>query len=189
MEIDSTIVRIHHQDNGPTWFGPKPGFPPAYRFDAPGGEYRTMYAAEEIDGAFVETILHGKTDKQIVAKEFVDQRAWTVIAVRRPLMLMKLYDDGLFWHRTDASVSAANDYTESRRVALAAFQEHRTLDGVTYRSRHDNGKRCFALFDRIATGEFEPGPRRLFRDNASKRDELVAKYGAVYDASTPVLLS
>jgi hypothetical protein len=42
LEAGSTVVRIHHQDNGAIWFGPKLSFPPAYRFDAPGGEYRTM---------------------------------------------------------------------------------------------------------------------------------------------------
>jgi hypothetical protein len=98
LEAGSGLFRIHHQDNGAIWFGPKPGSPPAYRFDASGGQYRVMYAAASIDGSFVE----------IVSRAFVDLRAWTIITSVRPLTLMKLYDDGLFWHRTDASVSAAH---------------------------------------------------------------------------------
>lgn len=108
LEAGSGLFRIHHQDNGAIWFGPKPGSPPAYRFDASGGQYRVMYAAASIDGSFVETILHGKAGVQIVSRAFVDLRAWTIITSVRPLTLMKLYDDGLFWHRTDASVSAAH---------------------------------------------------------------------------------
>ena len=38
----------------------------AYRFDAIAGGYRVMYAAAAINGAFAETILHGKTESQIV---------------------------------------------------------------------------------------------------------------------------
>jgi hypothetical protein len=38
----------------------------AYRFDAIAGGYRVMYTAAAINGAFAETILHGKTESQIV---------------------------------------------------------------------------------------------------------------------------
>ena len=186
LEAGSTIFRIHHQDFHAIWFGPKPGLPPAYRFDAPDGEYLTMYAGATMEGAFVETILHGKAEQQIIGRAFVDQRAWTVLAVDRSLTLMKLYDDGLFWHRTDASISAAQDYVAPRRVALAAFQEHPTLDGLVYRSRHDNGELCFALFDRVAPTVLRPEGKQLFRDHARELDDLMARYGAVYDASAPL---
>src|SRR5580698_4763500 len=62
----------------------------------PGAKYRTMYAAIAIEGAFAETILHGKTDEQIVSRAYVDQRAWTELVTVRPLKLLKLYDEGLF---------------------------------------------------------------------------------------------
>ena len=106
IEMGSTVIRIHHKDNGAIWFGPKAGFPPAYRFDAPVGEYRTMYAAAAIEGAFVETILHGNAEEQIVSRSYVEQRAWTEFATVRLFKLMKLYNDGLFWHGTDAGISA-----------------------------------------------------------------------------------
>lgn len=186
LEAGSELFRIHHRDNGAIWFGPKPGSPPAYRFDASGGQYRTMYAAASIDGSFVETILHGRASVQIVSRAFVDLRAWSIITPMRPLTLMKLYDDGLFWHRTDASVSAAHDYTEPRRVALAAYQEDLSLHGLTYRARHDNGELCYAFFDRVRASDLDPGPQRLFREHENQRDALMAKYGAVFDTSPPV---
>ncbi len=186
LETGSAIIRIHHQDNGAIWFGPKPGLPPAYRFDAPAGEYRTMYAAAAIEGAFVETILYGKAEQQIVSQAYIDQRAWSELTILRPLTLLKLYDDGLFWHRTDASISAIPEYTRSRQIALAAFRESPDLDGVVYRSRHDNGELCFALFSRVATTDLDPGHTRLFRAHPRIRDSLMAKYGAVYDTSLPI---
>ena len=186
LEAGSGLFRIHHQDNGAIWFGPKPGSPPAYRFDASGGQYRVMYAAASIDGSFVETILHGKAGVQIVSKAFVDLRAWTIITSVRPLTLMKLYDDGLFWHRTDASVSAAHDYTEPRRIALAAYLEDPSVDGLTYRARHDNSELCYALFDRVRVSDLTLGPSQFFREHESERDALMAKYGAIFDTSLPV---
>jgi RES domain len=186
LETGSTIIRIHHKDNGAIWFGPKPGLPRAYRFDAPAAEYRTMYAAVAIEGAFVETILHGKTEEQIVSRAYVEQRAWTEFTTVRPFNLMKLYNEGLFWHGTDASITAMPSYTRSRQMALAAFREGPDLDGIAYRSRHDNGELCFALFDRVTSADFDPGRTRLFHEHPRICASLMAKYGAVYDTSPPV---
>lgn len=186
LAAGSSIIRIHHKDNGAIWFGPKPGFPPAHRFDAPAGEYRTMYAAVSTEGAFVETILHGRTEEQIVGRTFIEHRAWTEFTSARPLKLMKLYDDGLFWHGTDAGISATPSYARSRQIALAAFHEGPELDGIVYRSRHDNGELCLALFDRIACADFGPGRTRLFCEQPGVCDSLMAKYGAVFDTSPAV---
>ena len=125
---------------------------------------RTVRVLPPIDGSFVETILHGKAGVQIVSRAFVDLRAWTIITSVRPLTLMKLYDDGLFWHRTDASVSAAHDY----------------------RARHDNSELCYALFDRVRVSDLTLGPSQFFREHKSERDALMAKYGAIFDTSLPV---
>jgi hypothetical protein len=186
LETGSTIIRIHHKNNGAIWFGPKPGLPPAYRFDAPAAEYRMMYAAIAIEGAFVETILHGKAEEQLVSRAYVEQRAWTAFTTVRPLTLMKLYDEGLFWHSTDAGISAIPNYVASRQIALAAFSEGRELDGITYRSRHDNGELCFALFDRVTRADLASGPTQMFHDQPHICDSLMARYGAVYEVSLPV---
>ncbi len=182
----SQVLRIHHADNGAIWFGPAPSKPAAYRFDATAGEYRMMYAAAAIDGAFAETILHGKTTSQIVSRAYVELRAWTALTLQRPLILMKLYDDGLFWHRTDARISSTDDYSAPRKLALNAFQQCPALDGLTYRSRHNNGELCYALFDRVAKTDPSEGPKHLLRDHRLDIDGLMAKYGAVYDISPPV---
>jgi hypothetical protein len=186
LETGSAIIRIHHKDNGAIWFGPKPGLPPAYRFDAPAAEYRTMYAAVRIEGAFAETILHGKTEEQLVGRAYVEQRAWTEFTTLRPFKLMKLYDDGLFWHGTDASISAMPSYTRSRQIALAAFREGSDLDGIAYRSRHDNGELCFALFDRVTSADFDAGRTQSFHEQPHICDSLMVRYGAAYDNSLPV---
>jgi hypothetical protein len=145
-----------------------------------------MYAAEALDGAFVETILHGRTKDRIIARHYVHLRAWTALTTRRPLRLLKLYDEGLFWHGTDASVSAVDNYVEPRRIAQAAFEEAIDLDGLVYRARHDNGELCFALFDRVQAADLAPSALAPFADRPEELDGLMAKYGAVFDASMPV---
>lgn len=42
LDRGSPLFRVHHHGNKAIWFGPKPGAPPAYRFDAPGGQYRVL---------------------------------------------------------------------------------------------------------------------------------------------------
>jgi hypothetical protein len=145
-----------------------------------------MYVAAAIEGAFVETILHGKSEAQIVSQAYVDHREWTEFTILRPITLMKLYDEGLFWHGTDASISAEPSYVRSRQIALAAFREGPGLDGIAYRSRHDNGELCFALFDRVTSADFDPGRTQLFEEQPHICDSLMARYGAVYDTSLPV---
>ncbi len=186
LAAGATILRIHQKDYGPIWFGPNPGDRPANRFDAPGGEYRVMYAAENLDGAFVEAILHGKTRNKILTRAFVGQRAWSSLRAQRDLVLVKLYDDGLLWHGTDAAVSASDDYTTPRRIALALYAEYGEADGLAYRARHDNGQICYALFDRVRASDVVPGPPALFQDCAAQIAALMEKYGAVFDDSPAV---
>jgi len=144
-----------------------------------------MYAAVAIEGAFVETILHGKAEEQIVSRAYVEQRAWTEFTTVRSFKLLKLYDEGLFWHGTDASISAMPSYTRSRHVALTAFREGPDLDGIAYRARHDNGELCFALFDRVTSADLDAAQTQLFHEQPHVCDKLMAKYGAVYDTSPP----
>jgi hypothetical protein len=60
------------------------------------------------------------------------------------------------------------------------------LDGIAYRSRHDNGELCFALFDRVRSADFDAGRTQLFSEQPNVCDSLMARYGAVYDKSPPI---
>jgi len=179
------IVRVHWTNKVPIWFGPAPGNPPASRFDATGGQYRTLYAAEALVGAFVETILH-KPGGRIVRRAFIEQRAWSTLRLKRDLVLAKLYDDGLLWHGTDAAISASDSYSEPRRVAFALHEEFPALDGLAYRARHNNGAICYALFDRVAASDLEVVATTKFEDDKARVDMLMTEHGAIYDVSPPV---
>jgi hypothetical protein len=140
----------------------------------------------EVDGAFVETILHGKTKETILSRAFLEERAFSRMTVQRDLCLAMLHGEGLSWCDTDASISAASDYAEPRRVALTLFQEVPNLDGISYRSRHDNGLICFALFDRVAGTQLPVTVTQRFDANPAVVNRLARKYGVTFDTSKPV---
>lgn len=179
------LIRIHRKLHQPVWFGPPAGTPPANRFDAPNGEYRMLYAAAELEGAFVETVLHRPMGR-IIAPRYLEERAWSELVPARPLKIAKLYDEGLLWHGVDASISANDDYDTSRSMALDLFQHFPDLDGIGYRARHDNGMICYALFDRVQPGELDVPQTFAFQDHWQRTKNLLHLYGAVLDTSGPV---
>jgi hypothetical protein len=182
LGVGEIMVRIHHQDHGAVFFGPKPGTPPHNRFDAPAGEYRVLYAAERLEGAFVETILRRPVGR-ILRRAYVEERMWTPLRLDRPVVLAKILDEGLQFHRVDASVSASDDYAGSRALALALHTDFPSLDGLAYRSRFNNGETCFAIFDRVLPSELTGLPGLRFADHPRRTDELMSLHGAVFDTS------
>ncbi len=177
------FVRIHWQTHGSVFFGPKPGTPPANRFDAPGGEYRVLYAAAELPGAYVETVL--RHPFRIMRRREADERAASRLQAQRPLHLAKVMDEGLQWHGVHAGEISVDNYGPSRQLALDFYTAFPTLDGLVYRSRYDNGQVCFALFDRVDPGDLVPMARLEFDKAPAVVDDLMRLYGAVFDTSPP----
>jgi RES domain-containing protein len=185
LPIDSELIRIHHNDRRPVYFGPPAGSPPQNRFDAPGGEYRILYAAERLEGAFVETILR-RPEGRILRRAYVNERAWTTLRVQRALLLAKIYDEGLQGHGIDAGLISTDDYAGSRNFALRVFNISPPIDGLAYRSRYDNGEICYALFDRVNASDLAAVHTERFDGKQDRVDELMTLYRAVFDTSAPV---
>jgi len=178
------LVRVHEVARGPVWFGPAPGKAPGNRFDAPNREYRTMYSAHALKGAFVETVLR-KADR-IIGRAAVDKLGWSEITCKRELKVLKLHDNGLIFHGVTGDVCAGDDYQEPRRFAVSVHQHVAGVDGLAYRSRHNNSELCYALFDRIGSDQFVVGACRAFRDERNTVLALMREHGAVFDPMTPL---
>lgn len=174
-------MRVHRLVDGPLWFGPKPGSPPVYRFDAPAGEYRALYAAKALTGAFVETVL--RSNRRIIAPDFINRRQWTHLKVGRSLRLAKIMDEGLRWHGVDAGICSVDTYEESRRFALALYDAFPELDGIAYRARHNNAEICFALFDRVASTDLVAAGTFPFELHRPTIDAIIRGHGAAWDTS------
>ena len=185
VPASGVLIRVHHLAHGPLWFGPRPGVPPQYRFDAPNGEYRVLYCAARLAGAFVESVLR-RPARRIVARAYVEERGWSELTPRRALRLVKLRDEGLHWHGTDAAISAADDYPAARRMALALYTAFPEADGIAYRARHNNGEVCYAVFDRVPAADLVSGPPQRFAEHRAAVDQLMALHGAIFDTDPPV---
>jgi len=117
LDPGTPLVRVHHKDNGPVWFGPAKGALPGSRFDAPAGEFGTLYVADTLKGAFVETVL--RKANRIVARQFVEQRAFSVLRPKRELTLVQVHGDGLIQLGVTSDICAGDDYGPSQTLALA----------------------------------------------------------------------
>ena len=187
MQLDAgeIIVRIHRKRQGAVFFGPSADKGPQNRFDAPAGEYGILYAARRLEGAFVETLLRRRSGR-IVRRDFIEERQWTPLRLLRPVTLAKIMDEGLLFHGVDASVSASDNYAPSRALALDLYTDFPSVEGLAYRSRHNNGEVCYALFDRVPSSDLIELPSHLFEDNRTRVDELIRLHGAILDTSTPI---
>ncbi|NNH66443.1 RES family NAD+ phosphorylase [Rhizobium laguerreae] len=172
-------------DRGSIFFGPAQGRRPQNRFDAPNQEYRVLYAAQHLEGAFVETVLRRPVGR-ILRRQVVEERGWSIVRPSRALTLAKLFDDGLQFHQIDAGEISTDDYAPSRALALALHTDFPDLDGLAYKSRYNNGEICYAIFDRVTPQEFDPEPVSPFADHKNRVDDMMDLYGAVFDTSPPI---
>lgn len=176
------LVRVHWRDKSPVWFGPKSGDLPSNRFDAPNGEYGTLYGAESLAGAFAETVL--RKAARIIAWPLVAKRSWSVLELRRDLQLAQLHGDGLAWHGVTGDICTGDDYGPSQALSLA-FHE-KGLDGIVYRSRHNNDQLCYAIFDRVLASDFALLRTSHFEDEARMADQLLRRHNSVWDPLSPL---
>ena len=138
-----------------------------------------------MEGAFVETVLR-RPRGRILKRENVEQRGWTELALKSTLKLAKLYDNGLQFHGTDAGLIGAEDYAESRALALAIYQEDASVQGLAYRSRYDNSHIRYVLFDRATETDLSPVAANRFDEHRDRVDALMRNYGAAFDPCLPI---
>jgi hypothetical protein len=87
---------------------------------------------------------------------------------------------------TDAAISASDDYTAPRRLAIALHTAFPDVDGVAYRARHNNGEVCYALFDRVTAADLVAGAPQRLAEHRAVVDQLMASHGALFDSDPPV---
>lgn len=182
LQAGTRLIRVHWRSNGPLWFGPAPGGLPGNRFDAPAGEYGTLYAAQELKGAFSETVL--RKAARIIAWPIVEKRSWSVIELQRDVTLAQLHGDGLGWHGVTAEICTGDDYGPSQALSLAFYGKG--LDGIAYRGQHNNDQISYALFDRIEMAELHVVETHHFADNPNEAQRLLDNNNAAWDPMLPL---
>lgn len=121
------------------------------RFCAINQEYGTLYLAEDIFGAFRETI--SRSIYRRVSEDNLISRCLSTVSVNRDIQLADLTGEGLTIIGADARMTTDgyNNYQVSRQWAMALWQHSKAIDGLYYRSRYDPSRLCIVLFsDRVS---------------------------------------
>lgn len=137
--------RIYRAGLEPLFFGRTGG----NRFDPPRGEFGTLYAGQDPCCAFIETFGHETGDVDFVTLDALRARELARIEPRRPLRLVDLSGRGLARLRADARLCTGS-IAVAQRWAGALHDLPDRPDGLCYRSRHDPGRLCAAIFDRAS---------------------------------------
>jgi hypothetical protein len=109
--------RIHPAGTDPRFFGPDPRRPPKNRFDAPGGEYGTLYLGETFAACFAEVFPRQRSGMLLTAARIESSQA-SLGSIRRPLGIVRLHGEELAQIGA-TSASLDGGYDRSRRWAQA----------------------------------------------------------------------
>jgi hypothetical protein len=142
VRVQGVWYRIHRIGHDPCYFG-RTG---DNRLDDPLGRYGVLYAAETLDGAFIETF--GRNPGVNVVRETqLAVRSLALIEATRPLKLVDLTGPGLAQIGA-TSLLTAGSHALAQSWSRALWSHPSRPDGLVYRARHDPSCICVAVFSR-----------------------------------------
>jgi hypothetical protein len=171
------VFRVHQLGHGAVFFSP-PADPatgerqaPTYRFDSASGRFGVLYAAEQFEGAFVETILRNP-QLTFVSQNYITSRCVTELTFSRDLRLVDMRGRGLSRIGTTNAISTG-PYAACWAWSDYLYSHGGKPDGIAYASRHNPRRICYAIFERsnssvtpgqpIPLAEMLPEIRRVLR--------------------------
>ncbi|MGD0093275.1 MAG: RES family NAD+ phosphorylase, partial [Planctomycetota bacterium] len=122
------------------------------RFDAPNRQFGILYAARNVDGAFIEVFMRNPVagqSRRVIDDQELGIRSVAVFSSAK-LRLVDLTGAGLSKLGLDVSIVSTRRYDISRAWAEAFHAHPQRPDGILYRSRHDPEQTCLALFQRAS---------------------------------------
>ena len=163
-------MRIHRNDLGPLFFGATGG----NRFDDPDHRFGVCYLSHSLEGAFAETALRS-VGARFVALSFLELRSVSLIEVSADIRLVSVHGAGLAQMGATAAVTSGPHAT-AQQWARAVYDHPGAPDGIAYRSNHDNGELCVALFDRTEPN-LEIATTDLLTSDRPRLASLLQRYG------------
>ncbi len=119
------------------------------RFDSPEQGYGILYVGADIYASWIECYgrTHGAKGVSAIA---LRQRNLYAIDSRRELIFANVTGSGLVKMGADARLSSGS-YSAAREWAQAIFDHPQKVDGIRYRSRYDDTRYCYGIFDRAVS--------------------------------------
>lgn len=142
VETAGPWLRIHLTAYGPLFFGRTL----ESRFDDPDQEFGVLYAAETLDGAFIETFGRSPGHNSVRQRQLA-RRSLARIEVRRRLRLVDLTGPGLARIGATAALFAG-PHGPAQAWSRALWSHPAAGDGLLNRARHDPSCHTVAIFDR-----------------------------------------
>ena len=178
----TALFRVHQANHSPIFFGPAieplTGVrrPPTNRFDSLTGAFGVLYAGEQLEGAFAETVLRNPR-RRFVSRQYVTLRAVSNLTADRDLRLVDFHGPGL------SAVGLTNAISTGPYAPCWAWSDyvgsHRDRpDGVAYTSRHDPQQTCYAIFERPDV-TFLAAPTTQFATLVPTIRVILRRYGKV----------
>jgi hypothetical protein len=169
------FLRLTRQpDTEPYW-----GKSQRYRFDDPLARFGVTYAAEQLEVAFAETILHEVADFDggawIVPHHDIDRR-W-IVSYTPPARELQLLDlTGVHLKRLGLNndVCSGSDYAFTQALSRAVHDQVPEADGIYYLSRQLNTQFAAAFFERSA---LKCGAANTKLDTHSRYPALLNMFG------------
>jgi len=172
--------RSHEPGRGAVWFRPGSTKPP-YRFDDPLGVYRVCYIGNTKITAFAETFLRDLPTRT-VTEIGLRSRAISTIHFGRDLLVVRAYGKGLVQLGTTAALAGAkltgalDPYEHSQAWSRAIFEHPDVVDGIQFKSSHDDDLRCLAVFDRAQSALADAGDARIIWEDTRLLVRLIGRY-------------
>jgi hypothetical protein len=144
------------------------------RFDGPEQSYGILYVGDDTHVSWIECYgrAHGAKG---VSEQTLMQRNLFEIDSQRPLSLADVTGSGLVKLGADARLSSGS-YAVARQWAQAIHNHPQQVDGIRYRSRHDDGRYCFGIFDRCKNQLQEQNLGSLLECNRQLLVEILECY-------------
>lgn len=144
------------------------------RFDSPAQGYGILYVGADVYASWIEC--YGRTHGAKGVSELgLRQRDLYAIDSFRPLVFADLTGSSLVKMGADARLSSGA-YTVARQWAQAIYDHPQLVDGIRYRSRHDDERYCYGIFDRCAKDIQEQNLGNLLTSNPRLLAEILDYY-------------
>ncbi len=167
MRAGASLYRVHPDRRSPHAFNPGTGgdrgrFHPLR--NASGRLVPTLYAADSIDGALSETVLHSVFAGGVILRSRLEGQCLTRIELTRDILVADLSGHGLRrlgLTRGQLLDCGASHYAETARWAEAIHRSDDSLHGMVWVSRQfDTATALLAFGDRLQDCDVRCGPSR-----------------------------
>ena len=144
------------------------------RFDSPTQGYGILYVGMDVHTSWIEC--YGRAlGARGIAESDIKKRSLYFIDSDRELILTDLTGGNLTKIGADARLSSG-DYAIAREWGRAIHQHPQQVDGMRYRSRHDDDRYCYGLFNRCEQSIREENLGNLVDSHPVLLGEILAHY-------------